>query len=75
MILETLVVFEYIPLQHMFGFQSLQSCLDEGEDLLLEGTNQFLDEFSPPTFPMEEVVHSIAHEIIIETNHINMMVM
>ena len=44
----------------MLGFLFLQSFLDQGEDVLLEGTKQFPKDFSPPTFPIEEANDSIA---------------
>ena len=39
---------------HMLSFQFLQPCLDQEEDMFLEGIDHFTKEFSPLTFPMEE---------------------
>ena len=75
MILETPIVFEDLPSQHMLGFIAIQPCLDQQEDGILKRIDKIPNDIFPPIFPMEEAYVSTDQEIIVETLHPQMMVM
>ena len=68
-------VMEDVTSQFLLGLNFLWTCLDQGEDVILERTNHVFKEFSPSAFPMEESYDPTAWKTIAETLYLETMVM
>ena len=67
-------IIDVVEIHHALGLSCIPPYINLEEDDVLEDTDYFSKQFSQPTFPSEEANDTHAQEIIVETLHLEMMV-